>query len=160
MISKPFEEIEVGEVATTGSRVITEDYVRAFGQLTGDNHPLHMSPDYAAQTRFGKQIAHGALMISTLLGLVELHPNYLQCFYSLDNVRFKAPSYFGDAVYAVSEILAIKPRTGGGSAVVTSAAKLINQNGVVVLTGDFSLLVAGRAEALDFALAAVERVAQ
>lgn len=149
MISKPFEEIEVGDVATTGSRLITEDYVRAFGELTWDNHPLHVDPVYAEQTRFGKQIAHGALMISTLLGLVELHPSYLQCFYGLDNVRFKAPSYFGDQVYSVSEISSITPRKGGTAAVVTCAARLINQNGVVVLTGNFSLLVAGRAEVLE-----------
>jgi len=148
MISKPFEDIEVGDTATTNSHIITEEYVRAFGELTGDNHPLHTNPQYAEQTRFGKQIAHGALMISTLLGLVELHPSYLLCFYSLDNLRFKAPSYFGDSVYAVSEISAVAPREDGNSAIVTSAAKLINQDGVVVLSGEFSLLVAGRATAL------------
>jgi 3-hydroxybutyryl-CoA dehydratase len=148
MISKPFEEIEVGDIATTGSRTISEEYVRSFADLTGDRHPLHLNPRYAQDTQFGKQIAHGALMISTLLGLVELHPSYLLCFYSLDNVRFKAPSFFGDSVYAVSEISAVKPRKDGNSAIVTSAAKLINQNGVVVLSGEFSLLVAGRATAL------------
>jgi 3-hydroxybutyryl-CoA dehydratase len=148
MISKPFEEIEVGDIATTGSRTITEEYVRSFADLTGDRHPLHLNPRYAQDTQFGKQIAHGALMISTLLGLVELHPSYLLCFYSLDNVRFKAPSFFGDSVYAVSEISAVNPRTDGNSAIVTSAAKLINQDGVVVLSGEFSLLVAGRATAL------------
>ncbi|ALV39855.1 acyl dehydratase [Pseudarthrobacter sulfonivorans] len=148
MISKPYEDIKTGDTATTNSRIITGEYVRAFGELTGDNHPLHTNAQYAEQTRFGKQIAHGALMISTLLGLVELHPSYLQCFYSLDNLRFKAPSYFGDSVYAVCEILAVTPHKDGESAVVTSAAKLINQDGVTVLSGDFSLLVAGRSTAL------------
>ncbi|WP_104126219.1 MaoC/PaaZ C-terminal domain-containing protein [Cryobacterium sp. Y57] len=148
MISKPFEDIKVADISTTDSRTITEDYVRAFGELTGDKHPLHMNPQYARDTRFGKQIAHGALMISTLLGLVEMHPSYLLCFYSLDNVKFKAPSYFGDSVSVVCEILAVDPRKDGDSAIVTSAAKLINHDGVVVLTGDFSLLVAGRASAL------------
>ena len=148
MISKPFEEIEVGDIDTTGSRTITEEYVRSFAELTGDRHPLHLNPRYAQETQFGKQIAHGALMISTLLGLVELHPSYLLCFYSLDKLRFKAPSYFGDSVYAVSETSAVIPRNDGNSAIVTSAAKLINQDGVVVLSGEFSLLVAGRASAL------------
>lgn len=158
MISKPFEEINVGDTARTDTRIITEEYVRAFGELTWDNHPLHMDPRYAERTRFGKQIAHGALMISTLLGLVELHPSYLQCFYGLKNVRFKAPSFFGDEVYAVSEILAVAPRSGGGSAVVTSMVSLINMEGVVVLTGEFSMLVAGRAEALSVPSMEVEGV--
>lgn len=148
MISKPFEEIKVGDIATTGPRTITEEYVRSFADLTGDRHPLHLNPRYAQETQFGKQIAHGALMISTLLGLVELHPSYLLCFYSLDKLRFKAPSYFDDSVYAVSEISAVTPRKDGDSAIVTSVAKLINQDGVVVLSGEFSLLVASRATAL------------
>lgn len=148
MISKPYEDIEVGDLATTGSRTVTEEYVRSFAELTWDRHPLHLDPQYAEGTRFGKQIAHGALMISTLLGLVELHPSYLLCFYSLDNVRFKAPTYFGDSVHALSEISAVVPRKDGKTAVVTSSARLINQDGVVVLSGDFSLLVAGRAAAL------------
>lgn len=88
MITKSFEEISVGDIAVTDPRVVTEDYVRNFADLTWDRHPLHLDPDYAQQTRFGRQIAHGALMLSTLLGLVELDPRYLQCFYGLDQVRF------------------------------------------------------------------------
>ncbi|WP_241962381.1 MaoC family dehydratase [Rhodococcus opacus] len=74
MISTHFENIRVGDTTTTESRTITEEYVRDFAELTWDRHPLHLNPEYAQQTRFGRQIAHGALMLSTLLGLVELHP--------------------------------------------------------------------------------------
>lgn len=148
MISKPYEEISVGDIETTSSKVITEQYVRAFAELTGDHHALHMIPEYAEQTRFGKQIAHGALMISTLLGLVELHPSYLQCFYGLTNVEFKAPTYFNETVHAVSEITSVTTGNSGKSAVVTSRARLINQDGIEVLVGDFSMLVSGKQTAL------------
>ncbi len=38
--------------------------VIAFAQLTGDDNPLHLDPDYAAQTPFKRPIVHGALSSS------------------------------------------------------------------------------------------------
>lgn len=149
MISKPFEDIRVGDTETTAWRTVTEDYVRDFAELTWDRHPLHLDPEYARRTRFGERIAHGALMIATLLGLVELHPAYLQCFYGLDEVRFLAPTRLGDRVHVVSEVVGIRPRPDGEAAVVTCRGSLINQDGTTVFTGLFSLLVAGRAHAID-----------
>ena len=151
MISTHFENIHVGDRSTTESRTITEEYVRDFAELTWDRHPLHLNHDYAKRTRFGRQIAHGALMLSTLLGLVELHPSYLQCFYGLDEVRFHTPTFFGDTVHAVTEVVAIRPRSDGQSAVVTCKGSLINQDGTLVVSGNFSLLVAGHAQAIETA---------
>ncbi|SMY01133.1 MaoC family dehydratase [Brevibacterium aurantiacum] len=149
MISKPFEQIVTGECTSTDRRTITEDYVRQFADLTWDRHPLHLDPDYAAKTRFGRQIAHGALMISTLLGLVELHPSYLQCFYGLDKLRFMAPAYIGDTVHAATTIASVKPRADGASAVVTAQVELLNEEDQALLAGEFSMLVAGAAQAMD-----------
>ena len=150
MISTHFENIRVGDTTTTESRTITDDYVREFAELTWDRHPLHLDPAYALQTRFGRRIAHGALMLSTLLGLVELHPSYLQCFYGLDEVRFHAPTFFGDSVHAISEVVAIRARPDGESAIVTCKGSLINQDGTRVVSGLFSLLVAGAAQAIEW----------
>ena len=149
MISTAYENIQNGDTTVSEWRTITEKYVQDFADLTWDRHPLHMNPEYAERTRFGRQIAHGALMLSTLLGLVELHPSYLQCFYGLDRVRFLAPTYFGDRVRAVTEVVEVCPRPDGRAAVVTCKGSLINQDEVTVFTGRFSLLVAGSAQAID-----------
>lgn len=149
MISKPFEQIAVGDIGSSELRTISEDYIREFADLTWDRHPLHLDKSYAAKSRFGRQIAHGALMISTLLGLVELHPSYLQCFYGLDKLRFAAPAYIGDTVRARTEVIAVKPRSEGSSGVVTARAELLNQHEDVLLVGEFSMLVAGEQEAMD-----------
>jgi acyl dehydratase len=42
----------------------SQDNVIAFAQLTGDDNPLHLDPDYAAQTPFKQPIIHGALSSS------------------------------------------------------------------------------------------------
>ncbi|GAF49481.1 MaoC/PaaZ C-terminal domain-containing protein [Rhodococcus wratislaviensis] len=149
MISGAFEDIRVGEKKITEPRTITESYVNDFAMLTMDTHPLHLDPDYAAKTRFGRRIAHGALMISTLLGLVELDPRYMQCFYSLDEVRFLAPTYFGDTVYASSEIVDVQTRSDGKTALVSCRGSLVNQSGTEVLSGLFTFLVAGHSHAIN-----------
>ncbi|NMO04682.1 acyl dehydratase [Gordonia sp. TBRC 11910] len=141
MISKPYEAIAVGDTATTDWHIVTEEYVRDFAELTGDKHPLHLDADYAATNRFGQRIAHGALMLSTLLGLVELDPRYFQAFYGLDNVRFLAPTFFGDRVQSHSEVLGLRDRSDGATAVVTCRAWLVNQDGTKVFQGDFQFLV-------------------
>lgn len=148
MITTNFEATLVGTRTTSASRTVHEDDVRAFADLTWDRHLLHLDPAYAARTRFGGQIAHGALMLSTLLGLVDLDPRYLQCFYGINQLEFRAPTYFGDTVHVESEVTAVQPRPDGDSGIVTCRGTLINQDDKTVLTGSFSFLVASRATAM------------
>lgn len=42
-----------------------------FARLSGDDNPIHVDPEFSARTRFGKTVAHGALLCSVLRGLVE-----------------------------------------------------------------------------------------
>ncbi|MDR1847174.1 MAG: MaoC family dehydratase [Bacteroidales bacterium] len=37
----------------------TQANVNVFAQITGDNNPIHINEQYAAQTPFGKPIVHG-----------------------------------------------------------------------------------------------------
>lgn len=65
-----YENLEVGDSHTL-RRVITADEVRTFASLTGDDNPIHVDPEYAKDTRFGKPIVHGILLlgyISKILG--------------------------------------------------------------------------------------------
>ena len=61
-----YDELQVGD-SYSAQRVLTEDDVRTFADLTGDDNPIHVDPAYAETTRFGKPIVHGVL----LLGIVS-----------------------------------------------------------------------------------------
>ena len=52
-------------------RTFTQAEFDAFARLSGDDNPIHVDPQFAARTRFGKTVAHGALLCSVLRGLVE-----------------------------------------------------------------------------------------
>jgi acyl dehydratase len=51
-------------------RFSQDDFAR-FARLSGDANPIHVDPQFAASTRFGRTVAHGMLLVSVLRGLVE-----------------------------------------------------------------------------------------
>ena len=65
-----FESLQPGD-SFKFKRYLSAEDVRAFAQLTGDDNPIHVDESYARDTRFGKPIAHGVLLlgiISKVLG--------------------------------------------------------------------------------------------
>jgi acyl dehydratase len=71
-------------------RTFSQSDFDAFARLSGDNNPIHVDPDFASQTRFGKTVAHGALLCSVLRAMVdELVPGSSQISQS---TMYPAPS--------------------------------------------------------------------
>lgn len=67
---KEFDQIQVGDTAVL-TRQITEDDLRRFVELTGDDNPLHVNRAYAETTPFKDIVVHGMLgasFLSTLIG--------------------------------------------------------------------------------------------
>ncbi|MGC9384286.1 MAG: MaoC family dehydratase, partial [Kosmotogaceae bacterium] len=65
-----YKEIEVGKVYKKKTSV-TDEMVRKFAEITGDDNPVHLNDQYAATTIFKKRISHGVLvlgLISAVLG--------------------------------------------------------------------------------------------
>jgi 3-hydroxybutyryl-CoA dehydratase len=87
------------------SREVTTELIADFARVTGDHDPIHVDPEYAATTEFGRVIAHGALMVgfmstassilSETIASAVGHPN-LSLGY--DRVRFTAVVFAGDVV--------------------------------------------------------------
>ena len=97
------EEIEPGQTASW-KRTVTDDDIRRFAALSGDDNPVHLDEAFAARTRFKGRIAHGMLaasFISTVVG-TKL-PGY-GCIYISQNLRFRAPVRIGDTVETTATV--------------------------------------------------------
>lgn len=92
-----FEEIQVG-TGYTFTRVISEEAVNQFAQLTGDFNPLHCDPAYGKQTKFKKNIAHGMLVGALFSTLVGMYCPGEQCLYLSQTLKFRRPIFLGDQV--------------------------------------------------------------
>jgi acyl dehydratase len=65
-----YNSLQIGDSFEFTRFISTED-VHTFAEITGDDNPIHVDIDFASQTRFGKPIVHGVLLlgiISKVLG--------------------------------------------------------------------------------------------
>jgi 3-hydroxybutyryl-CoA dehydratase len=126
--------LSVGQAAEL-TRVVSEDDVVRFAELTGDRNPAHLDRAWAEASRFGRPIAHGMLtasFVSTVLAMQLPGPGTV---YLSQTLRFLAPVPVGDTVTARVEVLELLPK---------SRVRLET----VVLRGDGTRVVEGEAVVL------------
>ncbi|MFZ5631495.1 MAG: MaoC/PaaZ C-terminal domain-containing protein [Bacillota bacterium] len=141
MITRYFDDIQVGEKSVTRSRTITEADIVNFAYLSGDWYPLHCDAEYAKKSPFGDRIAHGLLILSAASGLTPLEPGPILAFYGMDRVRFVGPVKIGDTI-RVETVIAGKEEKNEKSGVVTVEQEIKNQRNETVVKSIMKMLVA------------------
>ncbi|MDQ0218102.1 dehydratase [Peribacillus cavernae] len=127
LLSKYFEDIEVGEVEVSRRRTITEADINQFANLTWDIHPLHTDEGYAQSTIFKGRIAHGYLILSYAGALaIPTSPGPLLANYGVDRLRFVRPCRIGDSIFVEQKVVE-KEDKQNGMGVVTLELKVKNQ---------------------------------
>ena len=99
-----FEELEVGQRHVTERRTITQDDLLRFAHLTGDDHPLHVDPEWAGEQHFGGPTAHGLLVLSCAAGLLPLDPDLFIALRRVTEVTFKRPVLAGGTIHVVATV--------------------------------------------------------
>ena len=80
----------------TETKTFTQAEFDAFARLSGDDNPIHVDPDFAARTRFGRTVAHGMLLYSVICGVISKYfPGAAQLSQEL---MFPAPTFVGEAM--------------------------------------------------------------
>ena len=101
------EDLEIGMVRDL-SKVVTDEDIEMFAQVSTDRNPVHLDDDYARDTIFEGRIAHGMLtagLISAVIG--EQLPGHGTVYLS-QSLKFMAPVRPGDRVTAEVEVLDIE----------------------------------------------------
>ena len=100
------EEIEMGMMRYL-QKVVTDEDIQKFAEVSTDHNPVHMDDDYARDTIFEGRIAHGMLtagLISAVIG--EQLPGH-GTVYMGQSLKFLAPVRPGDMVRAEVEVIGI-----------------------------------------------------
>lgn len=101
------DELEVGQSWRVGPRRIYAADIDGFAALTGDRHPLHTDEAWAAESRFGRRIAHGLLVISFAAGLLSRDSTRIVALRSIEALRFKHPVGVGDEIVVDAQITSL-----------------------------------------------------
>ncbi|MEM9578684.1 MAG: MaoC family dehydratase [Pseudomonadota bacterium] len=102
------EDIEMGMTRYL-QKVVTDDDIEMFAQISTDRNPVHLDDDYAQDTIFEGRIAHGMLtagLISAVIG--EQLPGH-GTVYLGQSLKFLAPVRPGDLVHAEVTVVDIEP---------------------------------------------------
>ena len=139
-----FDDLEVGDSITTGSRPVTRADIAAFAESTGDKFYAHMDDEAASRSPiFNGLVAHGYLVLSFAAGLfVWPAEGPVLANYGIDRLRFAKPTYPGDEIHVV---LTCKRKTqldGRGYGEVAWDTRVINQHGEVNAAYDVLTMVA------------------
>ena len=141
-----FEDFETSGDLVTRGRTVTEADVTAFAGLTGDFTELHTNEEFARTTRFGRRIAHGALVFSISMGLAtrtNVLDDTLVAFAGVDKLRFVEPVFIGDTIHLVKRVVE-RREMGTGQGTVEFESRVMNQKGALVLVYRDRLLIKKR----------------
>jgi acyl dehydratase len=118
------------------AKTVGETDIYLFAGITGDFSVNHVNEHYMAQSKYGRRIAHGALLIGFASTCSTLMIEKCQgtagdetpVSLGYDKVRFLGPVYIGDTLnltYTIVEVDIARRRSYGD-------IKIVNQNGVLV----------------------------
>jgi phosphate acetyltransferase len=129
-------EIKVGDKFSS-ERLVTDELIRKFADVSGDYNPIHLDEEVAAETRFGRRIAHGMLsgaFISAVLGyeLTERRIVYLS-----QTLKFTTPVFIGDTVTTTATVTNVRE----DKPIVTLETICTNQNGETLVKGEAAVMV-------------------
>lgn len=98
------EDIEMGMTRYV-RKVITDQDIEKFAEISTDHNPVHLDDEYARDTIFEGRIAHGMLtagLVSAVIG--EQLPGH-GTIYMSQNLKFLAPVRPGDLVHAEVKVI-------------------------------------------------------
>ncbi len=147
---RDFDAIRVGDSATLVRRITDED-VRRFVELTGDDNPLHVNRAYAESTPFKDVVVHGMLGASFLSTLIGTRLPGEGALWVAQSFQFLHPVRLGDTLTVTCTVEKKHER----ERLLDLDARIENQVRAVVLSGKGTVQVLARPA--PPAQAAVER---
>ncbi|HSJ30100.1 MAG TPA: MaoC/PaaZ C-terminal domain-containing protein [Longimicrobiales bacterium] len=127
----------------TGERLVTQEDIERFSELSGDINPLHLDDEYARAAGFERRIAQGVLGTSIATGLVNrlgLTAGTLAALLGM-SWRFERPLYPGTRVHVDLTVNALRATRRTDRGIVVLGAVLADEAGSIYQRGELTLLV-------------------
>ena len=140
---KTFDDLNIGDEASTIGRTITETDVVNFAGISGDFHPEHMNKEYAKKGPLGERIAHGLLTTAVATGMVNqtgITEGTTIAVLEMKQ-RFIKAVRFGDTIRSVFRIVDKKETKKPDRGIVTASLTVLNQKDEIVLEAEIVMML-------------------
>jgi 3-hydroxybutyryl-CoA dehydratase len=122
-----------GDKLPARSHRVEQATIDRYARVSGDFNPLHIDPAFAAQTAFGKTIAHGMMTLAFVSAAIEVWAGLAWAKAGTIDITFLAPVFPGETVTITAEVA--EPTAAGevslriactadGRSVLVGAAKI------------------------------------
>lgn len=119
------------------SRLVTDEIIRKFAEVSGDYNPIHLDEEFAKTTRFGRRIAHGMLSGAFISAVLGYEFKERKIVYLSQTMRFIAPVFIDDTITTRGTVTGIRKEKG----IVTLETVCTNQNGDITLKGEAIVMI-------------------
>ncbi len=130
-------KIKLGDSYTEKVRY-TQANVDTFAQISGDNNPIHVNPEYASKSIFGRCVVHGFFAGAVFSKVFGTQWPGEGTIYLYQEMKFQAPVFVEQdytAIFEVIELDEVKHRgtikctlqDAEGKVAIAGTAKLLNK---------------------------------
>ena len=123
---------EVGDqLIVLKSKIITDDIILEFANLTGDKNRIHIDDSYAIRNGFKSLVSHGMLSLSLIIGLMYetgLFEHIIVIFTHLMSVKFLRPVYPNTEISARLKVVEkYAAKSGNGTYITVQVTGFMNE---------------------------------
>ena len=123
-----------GDTLPTVEKTFSQDDVNRYADATGDHNPIHVDPNFAAGSQFGRRIAHGMMIAASISEMMA--QAFGQDWHKSGRmkIRFRAPVFPGETVRASGTVRSVRQIEDATEVAVS--VQVTKANDEAAITGD------------------------
>jgi len=123
-----------GDTLLTVEKTFSQDDVNRYADAAGDHNPIHVDPNFAAGSQFGRRIAHGMMIAASISEMMA--QAFGQDWHKSGRmkIRFRAPVFPGETVRASGTVRSIRQIEDATEVAVS--VQVTKANDEAAITGD------------------------
>ncbi len=123
-----------GDTLPTVEKTFNQDDVNRYADAAGDHNPIHVDPNFAAGSQFGRRIAHGMMIAASISEMMA--QAFGQDWHKSGRmkIRFRAPVFPGETVRASGTVRSVRQIEDATEVAVS--VQVTKANDEAAITGD------------------------
>lgn len=123
-----------GDTLPTVEKTFNQDDVNRYADASGDHNPIHVDPNFAAGSQFGRRIAHGMMIAASISEMMA--QAFGQDWHKSGRmkIRFRAPVFPGETVRASGTVRSVRQIEDATEVAVS--VQVTKANDEAAITGD------------------------